>query len=238
MVKKAQDLQKAEESALQNGAAAQEQQAPEAAVEKAAEEPTKEEEPAKEEEAASQSPKISVIVLAHPGTEMLVKRIWEKYLPHPVDVLTFPEEASLKELLADIIAAPEFEDRFVLVPANLIPVAPVSLEELMVARVDVNKDQKRFWGRVPVFFSKDVLVDFLPENEELDDNAFVEKLLNSADVRPDEVSHSFGNFFTKVLRGNPCENVVIEALIRKRFIYASRVGWNAITGLLEKYLAE
>lgn len=250
MVKKAQDLQKAEESALQNGAAAQEQQAPEAAVEKAAEEPEKEEEPAKEEEpvkeeeptkeeeAASQSPKISVIVLAHPGTEMLVKRIWEKHLPHPVDVLTFPEEASLKELLTDIIAAPEFEDRFVLVPANLIPVAPVSLEDLMVARVDVNKDQKRFWGRVPVFFSKDVLVDFLPENEELDDNDFVQEFLKAANVRPAEVAHSFGNFYTKVLRGNPCENIVIEALVRKRFLYANPVGWNAITGLLEKTLAE
>lgn len=245
MVKKAQDLQKAEESALQNGAAAQEQQAPEAAVEKAAEEEpekeeeaAKEEEPVKEEEAASQSPKISVIVLAHPGTEMLVKRIWEKYLPHTVDVLTFPEEASLKELLADIIAAPEFEDRFVLVPANLIPVAPVSLEDLMVARVDVNKDQKRFWGRVPVFFSKDVLVDFLPENEELEDNDFVQEFLKAANVRPAEVAHSFGNFYTKVLRGNPCENVVIEALVRKRFLYANPVGWNAITGLLEKTLAE
>lgn len=233
MVKKAQDLQKAEESALQNGAAAQEQQAPEAAVEKAAEE-----ESVKEEEAASHSPKISVIVLAHPGTEMLVKRIWEKHLPHPVDVLTFPEEASLKELLADIIAAPEFEDRFVLVPANLIPVAPVSLEDLMVARVDVNKDQKRFWGRVPVFFSKDALVNFLPENEELDDNDFVREFLKAANVRPAEVAHSFGNFYTKVLRGNPCENVVIEALVRKRFIYANPVGWSAITGLLEKTLAE
>jgi len=233
MVKKAQDLQKAEESALQNGAAAQEQQAPEAAVEKAAEE-----EPVKEDAATSQSPKISVIVLAHPGTEMLVKRIWEKNLPYPVDVLTFPEEASLKELLADIIAAPEFEDRFVLVPANLIPVAPVSLEDLMVARVDVNKDQKRFWGRVPVFFSKDALVDFLPENEELDDNDFVQEFLKAANVRPAEVAHSFGNFYTKVLRGNPCENVVIEAFIRKRFIYANPVGWSAIIGLLEKTLAE
>lgn len=233
MVKKAQDLQKAEESPLQNGAAAQEQQAPEAAAEKAAEE-----EPEKEKEAASQSPEISVIVLAHPGTEMLVKRIWEKHLLHPVDVLTFPEEASLKELLADIIAAPEFEDKFVLIPANLVPVAPVSLEDLMVARVDVNKDQKRFWGRVPVFFSKDALVDFLPENEELDDNDFVQEFLKAANVRPAEVAHSFGNFYTKVLRGNPCENVVIEALVRKRFLYANPVGWSAITGLLEKTLAE
>lgn len=234
MVKKAQDLQKAEESALQNGAAAQEQQAPEAAVEKAAEEPEKEEIPAGME----LLPKVSVIVLAHPGTEMLVKRIWEKHFHANVDVLTFPENASLKNLLADVIAAPEFENMFVLVPANLVPVATVTLDSLMVARVDVANDRKRYWGRVPVSFTKDSLVDFLPENEEKDDDDFVLEYLKAQGVRPATVSHSFGNFYTKVLRGNPCENVVIEALIRKRFIYASRVGWDAITGLLEKHLAE
>lgn len=235
MAKKAQDLQKAEESALQNGAAAQEQQAPEAAVEKAAEE-----EPVKEEIPAGMelTPKVSVIVLAHPGTEMLVKRIWEKHLPNPVDVLTFPEEASLKELLADIIAAPEFENMFVLVPANLVPVATVTLDSLMVARVDVAKDRKRYWGRVPVSFTKDSLVYFLPENEEKDDDDFVREYLEAQGVRPATVSHSFGNFYTKVLRENPCENVVIEALIRKRFLYANQAGWSAIIGLLEKTLAE
>lgn len=234
MVKKAQDLQKAEESALQNGAAAQEQQAPEAAAEKAAEEPTKEEIPAGME----LSPKVSVIVLAYPGTEVLVKRMWDKHFHANVDVLTFPENASLKALLADVIAAPEFENMFVLVPANLVPVATVTLDSLMVARVDVANDQKRYWGRVPVSFTKDSLVDFLPENEEKDDDDFVREYLEAHGVRPATVSHSFGNFYTKVLRGNPCENVVIEALIRKRFLYANQAGWSAIIGLLEKTLAE
>lgn len=224
MVKKNQELQPAEESALQNSAAAQEQQAPEAQ----AEEPAKEEEPAK----------VSVIVLAHPGTEMLVKRIWEKHFHANVDVLTFPENASLKALLADVIAAPEFENMFVLVPANLVPVATVTLDSLMVARVDVANDQKRYWGRVPVSFTKDSLVDFLPENEEKNDDDFVREYLEAHGVRPAEVSHSFGNFYTKVLRENPCENVVIEALIRKRFLYANQAGWSAIIGLLEKTLAE
>ncbi len=224
MVKKAQELQPAEESALQNSAAVQEQQAPEAQPE----EPAKEEEPAK----------VSVIVLAHPGTEMLVKRIWEKHFHANVDVLTFPENASLKALLADVIAAPEFENMFVLVPANLVPVATVTLDSLMVARVDVANDQKRYWGRVPVSFTKDSLVDFLPDNEEKDDDDFVRGYLEAHGVRPAEVSHSFGNFYTKVLRGNPCENVVIEALIRKRFLYANQAGWSAIIGLLEKTLAE
>lgn len=236
MVKKTQELQRAEESAPQNSAAAQEQQAPEAQAEESA----KEEEPAKEEIPAGMelSPKVSVIVLAHPGTEMLVKRIWEKHFHANVDVLTFPENASLKELLADVIAAPEFKNVFVLVPANLVPVATVTLDSLMVERVDVANDQKRYWGRVPVSFTKDSLVDFLPENEEKADDDFVRKYLEAQGVRPAEVSHAFGNFYTKVLRGNPCENVVIEALIRKRFLYANQAGWSAIIGLLEKTLAE
>lgn len=234
MVKQKQALQ-AEESALQNDAA-QEQQAPEAQEEqRPAEEPAKEEAPA----AAETAPKVSIIVLAHPGTEMLVKRIWNKHFTtQDVDVLTFPEGASLKDMLTYVIVTPEYENKFVLVPANLVPVAPVSLEDLLVARVDVANDQKRFWGRVPVTFTKEALVEFLPENEDLDDNAFVQEFLKSTGVRPAEVSHSFGNFYAKVLRGNPCENVVIEAFIRKRFLYANQVGWNAITGLLEKTLTE
>lgn len=239
MAKKARDLQKAEESALQNGAAAQEQQAPEAPAEES-EEPAKEEESAKEEIPAGMelTPKVSVIVLAHPGTEMLVKRMWNKHFHANVDVLTFPENVSLKALLADVIAAPEFENMFVLVPANLVPVTTVTLDSLMVARVDVANDKKRYWGRVPVSFTKDSLVDFLPDNEEKDDDDFVREYLVAQGVRPATVSHSFGNFYTKVLRGNPCENVVIEALIRKRFLYANQAGWSAIIGLLEKTLAE
>lgn len=230
MVKKAQELQPAEESALQNSAAAQEQQAPEAQAEESA----KEEIPAGME----LSPKVSVIVLAYPGTEVLVKRMWDKHFHANVDVLTFPENVSLKALLADVIAAPEFENMFVLVPANLVPVTTVTLDSLMVARVDVANDKKRYWGRVPVSFTKDSLVDFLPDNEEKDDDDFVREYLEAQGVRPATVSHSFGNFYTKVLRGNPCENVVIEALIRKRFLYANQAGWSAIIGLLEKTLAE
>ena len=223
-----------EKAALQHDAAAQEQQASEA---QEVQEPENQE-AQDPEEPKEEAHKVTVIVLAHPGTEMLVKHLWEKQFPAGVEVLTFPEDASLKELLADVIAAPEFENDFVLVPANLVPVAPVTLADLTLARVDVSKDRKRFWGRVPVAFTKESLVEFLPEHDELDDDAFVEAYLKARSVRPADVSHSFGNFYTKVLRGDPCLNVVIEALIRKRFIYANATGWNAITGLLEKYLAE
>ena len=51
-----------------------------------------------------------------------------------------------------------------------------------------------------------------------------------------EVSFSFGNFITPVLRANPCENVVIEAFLRKFFVAASPEGFAAIAALAEKFL--
>ena len=68
------------------------------------------------------------------------------------------------------------------------------------------------------------------------DEAFVRKYVESRGVRPLEVSHNFGNYYTKVLRENPCENVVIEAMIRKRFLYVGPAGWPAVTGLFHKLL--
>lgn len=255
MVKKAQTLQ-SEENVLQEGAAAQEQQEPEVEVEKTEEAPKKaEEDPAKEEPTQEEptqeepvqeqqpEPGCTVVVLAFSGTERLVQRVWNKHFRDDsgvkVIVGTFQEDGmSLKDVLEEVMVDPEMEKTVIVVPANLVPVAAVTLNDLLVARVDVNKGQQRFWGRVPVTFDKDILVDFLPEHEDDSDEDFVKEYLKLQDVRPIEVSHSFGNFFTKVLRGNPCMNVVIEALVRKRFIYANPTGWSAITGLLEKTLAE
>lgn len=249
MGKKKEDLQE-EKNLQQEAAAAEEQQVLEqeaqeqeakeeqesAEVPESAEAPEAEQEA---QEAVKAEKETSLIVLAYPGTEQLMKRIWEKHFQGTVNVLSFPEEeVSLKELLEDVMVSPEFGDTVVIVPANLTPVTTVTINDLMVARVDIDKDQKRFWGRVPVTFKKGDLVDFLPENEELSEEEFVKKYLKENGVRPIEVAHSFGNFYSKVLRGNPCENSVIEAIVRKRFIYANQAGWNAITGLLEKTLAE
>lgn len=233
MGKKKEDLQE-EKNLQQEAAAAEEQQVLE---QEAQEQEAKEEQEA--QEAVKAEKETSLIVLAYPGTEQLMKRIWEKHFQGTVNVLSFPEEeVSLKELLEDVMVSPEFGDTVVIVPANLTPVTTVTINDLMVARVDIDKDQKRFWGRVPVTFKKGDLVDFLPENEELSEDEFVMKYLKENGVRPIEVAHSFGNFYSKVLRGNPCENSVIEAIVRKRFIYANQAGWNAIAGLLEKTLAE
>ena len=81
-----------------------------------------------------------------------------------------------------------------------------------------------------------VLVDWLPQHDQLDDEAFVKAYVENNNGRPLEVAHGFGNFYTKVLRANPCENLVIEALIRKRFLYVGPAGWTAVEHLIRKLL--
>lgn len=179
---------------------------------------------------------IKIVVLAHPGSEPLVRDIWEHFCDAPVAVWT-NMFSSLKEALEAAMADNEIDSEFVLVPANLVPVSKVLPGEFQTPLVDVSsRNGTRYWGRVPVLVNKEQLVDFLPDNDSLEDNEFVKAYLKANNMRPLEVAHGFGNYFTKVIRGNPCENVVIEALVRKRFLYVSQAGWPAIEHLLKKLL--
>ena len=81
-------------------------------------------------------------------------------------------------------------------------------------------------------------MDWLPEHDQLADEDFVRQYVQENTPRALEVSHNFGNYYTKVLRANPCEHIVIEALIRKRFLYVNQAGWPAVTGLIKSLLKE
>ena len=155
----------------------------------------------------------SIVVLAHPGSEPLVDKVWKQSCDWPLVVFTWDGTLNLKQLLEAILAGQVDEaiaDRFVVVPANLVPVT----------------------------FDKEVLVDWLPEHDQLADEDFVRQYVQENAPRALEVSHNFGNYYTKVLRANPCEHIVIEALIRKRFLYVSSAGWPAVTGLIKSLLKE
>ena len=80
-----------------------------------------------------------------------------------------------------------------------------------------------------------MLAELLPD---LSDSIFDEDLVREYQKRtlpgiPYQVAHDFGNYYTKVLRGNPCRHVVLEGFIRKHFIYASREGWPAVLEVSE-----
>ena len=189
-----------------------------------------------EEEAAADP--IRLIILAYPGTESLMSRVWAKNIDIPFRVIPYEEGDSLISILEDVIAMNDVDRVFAVAPANLVPCAPISWDELQLPRVDVlQQDNVLYWGRVPVCFDKELLVDNLPEEDELDDESFVRAYVKSFySGRPEQVSHSFGNYIVKVLRGTPCESVVIEGLLHKRYLYANAVGWAAVADLIEKAL--
>lgn len=189
-----------------------------------------------EEEAAADP--IRLIILAYPGTESLMSRVWAKNIDIPFRIIPYEEGDSLISILEAVIAMNDVDRVFAVAPANLVPCAPISWDELQLPRVDVlQQDNVLYWGRVPVCFDKELLVDNLPEKDELDDESFVRAYVKSFySGRPEQVSHSFGNYIVKVLRGTPCESVVIEGLLHKRYLYANAVGWAAVADLIEKAL--
>ena len=230
MTKAKKDLQ---DENLQGTHSVEEQEGAPVAAE-TAEAPAQEAE-AKEEAAADP---IRLIILAYPGTESLMSRVWAKNIDIPFRIIPFEEGDSLISILEAAIAMNDVERVFAVAPANLVPCAPISWDELQLPRVDVlQQDKLLYWGRVPVCFDKELLVDNLPEEDELDDESFVRAYVKSFYAgRPEQVSHSFGNYIVKVLRGTPCESVVIEGLLHKRYLYANAVGWAAVADLIEKAL--
>ena len=124
-----------------------------------------------------------------------------------------------------------------LVPANLVPCAKISLEELCCPAVYVFKEKETWWGRTPVVFDKTALEDFLPENDTLSDEEFVKKWVKThLTRRPLLVSREWGNYISVVLRADPCWARTAEAMVRKKFIFANPTGFNAITSQIVKVL--
>ncbi len=179
----------------------------------------------------------AVVVLAYKGTEEQVKRVWEKMAVLPMVVLAYSDEEKLQDVLAKIVADESIADDFIFVPANVIPVKPVNLEELSVPYVYTTSRGERIYNsRVPMAFGKSKLVELLAASDAKDDEEFIRVYYGRYRHYPIEVGFTFGNFITPVTRANPCEHGVMEALVRKRFISASAEGYKAISSLIEKTL--
>lgn len=185
---------------------------------------------------AADADPLHLIILAHPGTEELLRRVWEKFYDMPLRIIPFQEGDSLASVLESVMAMEDVDRIFTVAPANMAPCAAVRWSELQLPRVYTGLTKERsFWGRVPVCFDKEILVDFLPEHAENKDEALASAYVEAHGVgRPEMVGHSFGNYIFNVMRGAPCESAVIECMMRKRFLYANAVGWNAISDLITK----
>lgn len=177
---------------------------------------------------------VTIIIGAYPGTEELMARIWDRFHSGKHKILTVEAGKSLRDIFTDILKDSSISDRFSYLPANMVPCTTVGDAVLMQSYVYVNRDGRReFSGRVPMTAHKDKVTEILLDENIKDDEAFAKALIIG---RAMEVGYSFGNFITPVLRANPCENVVIEAFLRKFFVAASPDGFEAIASLTVKAL--
>lgn len=181
-----------------------------------------------------QETKVSMVICAFPGTEDVMLKFWDKMCPQVLDkkVMTVQEDFSIPELLADLVADETVADDFILIPANCVPCGPVSFDELHTPLVF--KDGKgglHYCHRLPVPGLKGAIVDVLGTDNTGNPESVMKRYLTSLG-RPVEASFREGNYVTPVLRGAPCGNVVMEAVIRKKYIAANPVGFAAVRSLL------
>lgn len=177
-----------------------------------------------------------LVVCAYPGTEQLVEDVWFRNGPTPFQLMPVDVETDLREILEACIADERIADEFVLVPANTIPCSKVTLKELVVPLVYIDGRQREQHNhRLPMHFHKESLVEYLTESNTTGE-AFAKGYTERYRTRPVQVSFAFGNYVTPVLRPNPCENVVLEAFIKRKFVIANPTGFAAIESIIRSTL--
>lgn len=183
----------------------------------------------------------AVVVMCHPGTLDLMKRIWEERLQNTQLIfieLNDPKE-DLLDQLGRALVHEDITPGFVLAPANLIPCSEITLDDLMIPVVYVTKNgQKIYNAVVPMTFDVEKAQKLIEEMVIADTYSAEEFVRLNEDfarayaerhrTRALEVGISFGNYVSPVTRGTPCGNKVIEALMRKKFLSANKVGFEAI----------
>lgn len=183
----------------------------------------------------------AVVVMCHPGTLDLMKRIWEERLQNTALIFIELDESTegLLNQLGRALAHKEITPTFVLAPANLIPCSEITLDDLQIPVVYVTKDGKRVYDAVvPMTFDVEKAQELIEEMAIADTYSAEEFVKLNEDfarayaerhrTRALEVGLSFGNYISPVTRGTPCGNKVIEALMRKKFLSANKVGFEAI----------
>ncbi len=178
----------------------------------------------------------NLVVCAYEGTDGQLSKVWERMTGVKPAVVTVGPEADIRDILAGVIADSNVADDFILVPANCVPCAPVSVGELATPLVFVDVQGNRVYGeRLPKPFSKEKLVEALPADGQTAEE-FLKDYFKRNLHRPVEAGFRFGNIVTPVYRSNPCEHIVIEAFVRKKFVFATPGGYAAIARLIDQYL--
>lgn len=215
--------------------------------------PEEAENPDEEEKPQEEQPeeKYDIVVCAYPGTEEKMSALWKRalgdkkflvILAGPAVSGETPVESGAEEITAlaeRLVARNDVDDVFVLVPPNTFPTRKLRQQDFAPAVVYVDaKGDRKFAHRLPQSYSKDVLTTLLAEKEFWNPEEFAKRSILACGHFPLEVGMSFGNYVTNVLRATPCENKVIEAVIKKLFISCNIDGWKGVEGIVDKILAD
>lgn len=196
------------------------------------------------EQPVPSSPTYRVVVCAHKGTEDLIAKAWKKMCDEPILIIPIAEgDDDARAILTTVIANSDVSDDFVFVKANTIPCSRVTMTDLSVPVVYLDRAGKEHYShRLPMPLNKGLLVEAFgaedyPDADETDES-FLRSYAETNLSRPIQVSHYFGNYVTIVLRGNPCNAVVAEGLLRRKFLSANAVGFKAIEPFVETLLSK
>ena len=180
-------------------------------------------------------PKIQLIVCAYEGTEQTMQRIWNSMCETPSEVLGIDENTSYKDVIASCIANQEIADKFIFVPANVVPCSPILLEEMFTPQVLLDSKRGISYD-LPMRIDKDVITELVADGNSSDSEMFESyfRTLNRAVF----ASHYYGNSVAVVLRSNPDLEVLKEAMKTRKFIRTSAVGFKASSHLLKELIRD
>ncbi len=188
--------------------------------------------------------RLTVVIGVFTGTLQTVKKAFEA-LAEQVNVVYIesPSEdidiSDLTTLSALALSRDDIPDTFVLIPPGTIQCGDPDIASLQLATVYITKAAERqYYSRLPMVMNKQLVMELLQREDiteaENPNEEFSKAVIAYMAERPVEVSFSFGNYITPVLRANPCEHIVIEALLKKKFITSTEEGFKAIIPLLDK----
>ncbi len=180
-------------------------------------------------------PKTQLIVCAYEGTEQTMQRIWDSMCETPSLVFGIDENTSYKDVIASCIADQDIADKFIFVPANVIPCSPILLEEMFTPQVLLDSKRGISYD-LPMRIDKDLIIELVSDVNSSDREMFEAYLrtLNRAVF----ASHYFGNTVAVVLRSNPDLEVLKEAMKTRKFIRTSAVGFKASSHLLKELIRD
>lgn len=184
----------------------------------------------------------TVIVIAADGEAAeILRHAWNKAAA-PADIRIVSPAATLVETFESLVEDDLIPDEFIFVPGICIPTAKLTLADLALYRRRVlPKEKTQDFTGLPMHLTKGNVVEAL-KNFEADPEQTDEILVRYYNVLahkgelPNLVAFSFGNGVGYVTRADFCPAVLIEFMLRRKFVCLVPEAFPAAKCYLEQYV--